>query len=426
MSILSWHRAILAAVLLSLSLIEGVPARSSHDYIGLPLPDAGTAGGIGEPSSQGRAWSPDYLQYDGGCIDLTSAAGVNRALADGIGPLISFDAPRAVDLEDGQLWFVQDAYLDFPEDGPATSLRAAQYAGNAVLFVDDDGCATILIRPSNPNERVSFEYGTGDVTLDRFFWPLGGEVHGDEIVVYWASMVRSAENPTQYDGIVRHTDGTHIARYDSRSLERLSFEPAIEPGVDPQWGFEVVTSDDWTYLFGNDNVLNLARVGGLGAGPHPSTDMFVARIPAGAFDGAPAYWDGETWVDGPSDAAPISTRGYVSNQMHPRRFGDLLVSVTTLDEYWGDELVVDVARSPEGPWTEAARIGLDRDGPHDLVSYHPLVLAPTDDGTLIVLVSYNAADWFTAIDQPALYRPHALEIEWDQLEAAAGAAEPRS
>ena len=442
------RRNALAACVLIPSLVGACDQQQdAHGFVGPGLPDEVTRTDVGqqqpavtstidmsvvdEAADLGSAakirparvapepqpWDDEYLLYDAGCIDLESVQAVNDAVSNGIGPLIAFDALRSIELDGGQLWMVQDAFLDFPDDGPAETLRDAQYANNLAILFDEAGCGTILTRPSNPNDRLSFEYGSGEVNRARYFWPLGGEVHGDEVQIYWALMVESDEEPSAYDGIIRHTESTHLARYDKVTLERLSFEPAQHPGVDPQWGFEMLTADDWTYLFGNDNLLNLARVGGLGAGPHPSVDMFVGRVPAGSFDMPMEVWDGTGWNTELATAAAISTRGYIANQMHPRRFGDIYVSVTAIDEFWDDELIIDVARSPEGPWIEVDRINLDRDGLYDVVSYHPALLSAHEDDTLTVVVSYNAAIWDEAVQHPELYQPLAVDLDLRAIRA---------
>lgn len=381
-----------------------------------PAPTAAESG-----DRRGR-FHDDYVTYDGDCVDLGDAEALNGAIEAGIGRLEAFDGVNAVDLGEGrQLWIVQDAWVDDSADAVGIeTLEEGQYMNNVAVVFDADGCTTLLHRPRTVNKRVSFEYGDGDVASKRYFWPMGMELHDGRVWVFWALMERSPNQPELMDGIVRHPTATYLASYDPTTLERLSFELAPASGVDPQWGVEVVSDEEWSYLYGNANLFNLAMAGGYDNGPHPSVDVFVARVPLGRFDVEPQAWDGEGWTDDLAEAVPISTRGYVANQMHPRRVGDRYVSVTTFDEFWDDELVIDVASSPQGPWIEADRFEIEIDTIVPIVTYHP-VLLPADDGDpLIALVSTNAGIFEEAVANPALYRPYAYEIDRALLDLAPG------
>lgn len=365
-----------------------------------------------------------YLQYDAGCVDLDDATALDGAITGGMGPLIAFDGVQAIELGEGrQLWMIQDLYLDWPQDGPAATLLDAQYANNAAVVFDAGGCGTILVRPPNENDRLSFEYGNGGVTFSRFFWPLSGERIGDTVVVFWALMVKSPRQPGLLDGITRHTEGTFIATYDAATFERLSFAPATEPGVDPQWGFGLASDAEWSYLYGNANVLNLAMVGGYGNGPHASTEMFLARVPVGRFQDPIEVWASNGWSRDASDAASISTRGYVANQLRVRAVDDYFVSVTKLDEFWGSDLIVEAAWAPQGLWHEVERIAVAWPSAKPTVSYHPVVLPPEDGEPLVVLVSTNAAVWDDALADPALYRPRVLQLDRSKIESALDTAD---
>ena len=399
------------------------------DFVGLgdPIAPAGVAAGRPLDVAAGRGEpAPHLLAYDAGCIDLSSASTLTSAMRDGFGPLVAFDGVHATALSGGgQFWIVQDAYLNFT-GAPPVRLTDLQYTNNVAVAFDEEGCGTVLVQRPNENRRVSFEYGVGEVTRGRFFWPLGITERGGVISVVWSSMELSDEEPDAWEGIARHPVDTWIATYDPANFGRMTFDPATAPGVDPQWGFEVETDDEWTYLFANANLLNLARSGGVDAGPHPSTQMFVGRVPAGDLSESAAVWDGDGWVPiGRASPASISTRGYFANQMHPRRIGDLWVSVTALEEFWGDEMVVDVASAPQGPWYEAQRIDLDRDRPDaDQVSYHPTLLPVADGATSVpVVVSYNAAVWDEALADAGRYRPEFVDLDLADLRGALARAE---
>jgi hypothetical protein len=354
----------------------------------------------------------DYVAYDAGCVDLTDADLLDASLAGGLGPLWGFDGVRPIDLGGGRsLWIVQDAFLDVT-DLESPTYANSQYANNMVIAWDAQGCGTLLVRPHNVNDRVSFEYGPDDAaTWDRFYWPLGGEVHGDEVVVMWAEMQESPKEPQWLDGLRRHPVGTWIARYDAKTLERRSFEPFTEPDVSPQWGFEMTSQGDWTYLYGNANLLNLAMSGGYDNGPHPSTEMFVARVPRGRFDLPLEVFDGVGWTTVSSAAHSLSSRGWASNQMRPRLVAGQFVSIVAVDEFLDDLFIVETAPRASGPWTEASRFRVESDQPIRTVTYHPTLLPSTDPCKLVAVVSKNAADWPEVLVQPSLYRPIARAVD---------------
>ncbi|MEJ7719898.1 MAG: hypothetical protein WKF58_05400 [Ilumatobacteraceae bacterium] len=52
---------------------------------------------------------------------------------------------------------------------------------------------------------------------------------------------------------------------------------------------------------------------------------------------------------------PILQRFWAENPMQPRYLGGQWVAATKVDGYWGDELMIDVANEPWGPWTTVSR-----------------------------------------------------------------------
>ncbi len=114
-----------------------------------------------------------------------------------------------------------------------------------------------------------------------------------------------------------------------------------------------------SYLFGNTFDQNLARQGGFHACPCSATAMSLARVPRGALDAA-ARSTARRPVGAPTRraAVPFLNRFHAENPMQPRYLGGQWVAVTKVDGYWGEELVVDVAEHPWGPWTTASRRAL--------------------------------------------------------------------
>ena len=71
-----------------------------------------------------------------------------------------------------------------------------------------------------------------------------------------------------------------------RTLARLAFYPAPDPGVTPIYGYAVASNATHTYLFGNTFEQNMVREGGFWSGRHSATRMYLARVPRGMLSGA--------------------------------------------------------------------------------------------------------------------------------------------
>jgi hypothetical protein len=178
------------------------------------------------------------------------------------------------------------------------------------------------------------------------------------------------------------------------------------------YGFAVSSDAQHTYLFGNTFDQNLARQGGYWACPCSATEMYVARVPRGQLDAAPEYHTPGGWSADRSGAVPIVDRFHAENPMQPRYLGGRWVAATKVDGYWGDELVIDVAADPAGPWTTATRRRLAPRGDDPLMNtYHAHLLPWLQDGALVVSVSQNARDMLRdAWPHPERYRLQFLTV----------------
>ena len=236
------------------------------------------------------------VRTDVGCVADLGADTLDAAFSKPMGPLIGWDNPHVYELGDNRwLWLVHDSYFDYTgrvadlhHDGPQIQNLAILQTGT---------CFQTLYRGTRAN-RVNFE--TGDFEQgppDRFLWPLGGERHGDSLWVFWSETVNSDPPPPPGNGIARYPERVWLAEYDAETLVRRSFEPAPNDGVFPSYGFAVASDSDYSYLFGNSNLLAFDREGGFLEGPHSATRMYVARVPRGEFDADPTYWDGRGLVE---------------------------------------------------------------------------------------------------------------------------------
>lgn len=394
---------------LSLVAITMVLGGSQQDIVE-SLPEAHDLLPFSDPRVQFASWT-SLRGYAGGCHDLRTPDGLVRALDAGFGLTRHYDGVLPVDLGDGRsLWFLQDPFLDWVVDGPASTLTEMQYSNSAVVAFGADGCAQLLVDGPNVNGRFGFEFGPApeDITWKRFFWPLAALVEADGLSVTWAEMIRSPDQLHMIDGIGRHPGRTFVARYDLETLERLAWDDFEDLGVG--FGFWAVAGDDgWTYHFGNPNLLNLAMNGGFGNGPHPATENYLGRGPTLA-GGVTEVWDGTGWTTRLERAAPVLSQGWAATMLRPRLDPDgRWVAALVEEEFWGSDVVVLVAEDPTGPWREASRYPTPNVGDVPLVNYHATIHdVSTCEASLVV--SSNAADWEQAVVEPDLYRVYPLQV----------------
>jgi hypothetical protein len=344
-----------------------------------------------------------HIATDVGCAQGTSAAALDAFFRARIGPVLGVDYQHVYPLGgDRFLWLFQDTFID--HTGRATSFDQSSFAHNTAM-VQRGRCFTALHR-GTPTAPRSFELGTGEQILSRWFWPLGGELHGGRLQVFWAEMAKTAD-PSPPDGLGWVPVRTWLATYDAGTLARLSFQPAPLAGVAPIYGFAVASDAEHTYLFGNSFDQNLARQGGYHACPCSATRVYLARVPRGALGARPEFRTADGWTVDPRDAVPILDRYHAENPVQPRFLGGRWVATTKVDGYWGEELAIDVAPAPWGPWTTTTRRPLlPRGGDPLMNTYHAHLLPWTNGGGLVVSVSQNARDMRRdAWNRPERYRP---------------------
>lgn len=355
---------------------------------------------------------------DLGCIENRSAEAIDGLLRERLGPSLGLDNPHVYQVDDDQyLWVFHDAFLDY--SGKSKNMLDSTYLQNVAML--QSGLCFQLIHRGTLQHPTPFEQGS-DLEAGQYLWPLGGEVGADgRLYVFWSKM-QEDEQPRRLNGIKRHPVETWLGVYDRTTLRKLAFEPAPNPGVEPQYGSAAQTSGRYTYLFGNSNLHNLTYEGGCCEGPYSATREYLARVPAGEFSAEPEYYDGSGWSSDADDAEPISERFRFANGMQPRLIDGRWYSVVKPDEFWGrgHRIVIDVADRPWGPWKtvydeelpEVLPVGVDRETAesYNLVSYFPVLLpwrAPNDH--LVVVVSYNG-QWSKAVRDPRAYRPRAFDL----------------
>ena len=359
-----------------------------------------------------RTTDAGLVSTDVGCAGDLDAQGLDRFFAERIGPVLGWDYQHVTWLGgDRSLWVFQDTFVD--HSGTAATLGRANFVHNAAL-IEEAGCFRLL-HGGTAAKPTAFEPGTGTATLTTWFWPMGSEVHGDELRIVWAEMVKDAADPRPPDGLGWHPTRTWIGTYDVTTFARRNFLPAPDAGVAPIYGYAMVSDDAFTYLFGNSFEQNLSREGGYWKGPHSATRMYLARVPVGRVFDPPEYRTADGWSPVASDASPILSRHWAEFPMQPRLLDGQWVAVTAVDGYWDDRYSVDVALDPWGPWTTVESRSLaPRGGDPKMNTYHAHLVPWRDsEGELIVTVSNNARNMLRdAWSQPQRYRPMLFNSTW--------------
>jgi len=347
-----------------------------------------------------------YVGTDVGCVTELSAPVLDKFFADRLGPLLGWDYQHVYAMGDNRyLWLFQDAFIDY--SGTVSNLGKARFVHNAAMM-QDGLCFTLMYRGSTTSPEP-FEPGDGTASVSKkWFWPMGGEMGMGQLWVYWVEMVKDPVDPAPPDGLGWHPNRVWVAAYDQWTLTRTAWMPAQDPSVTPMYGYAVASDNVYSYLFGNTFEQNMTREGGFWKGPHSATKMWLARVPRGQLYARPEYRTADAWSPNRNDAVPISSRFFAENPMQPRFLDGQWVASTKVDGYWGEDLVIDVANDPWGPWSPVDYFRLQPRGNDPIKnSYHAQVLPYRDKlGSLLVVVSNNARNMARdAYPRPDRYRP---------------------
>jgi hypothetical protein len=298
--------------------------------------------------------APTLAAASTACAAGTNAAQLTARFASGIGPVIGADYQRAFPLPDGRkLWVFQDASIRTPSG--ATRLV------HNIGLVQSGRCFTLL-RSGTPEDPQPWIGAANTSPLQHWFWPLGGTVAADGTFrLFAAEMVELGPRYLNKTAPV----ATWVARIELPGLRVTGLRPARDSSA-RLFGWSVVNHGRFTYLFGH-----CYRQFGWGfLGHHPcAAAITVARVPRGRLNREPTYWDGTTWSPRPRRAVNVApTRGPSGeprdvNPMQIAHVHGCWIAVTKVDDWWGDWIHLDWARTPHGPWRTATVIPATTLGP---------------------------------------------------------------
>jgi hypothetical protein len=220
---------------------------------------------------------------------------------------------------DRWLWLFQDAFID--HSGLATSLDGVGFAHNAAL-VQTGTCFTLL-HPRRGGPAVVVRTGAGEVVLSRWWWPLGGELDGGVLRVFWAEMVHDGRGAARGDGLPWHPGpdlAGHLRRTDLTRTELRA--PAAGPGAVGSEAaaalrYAVASDDSFTYLFGNTYQQNLTPRGRLLGRDRTQPPTCGSPACPRSLDERREVLDGHGLGAGPTRPKPIDSKYWTENPMQP-------------------------------------------------------------------------------------------------------------
>jgi hypothetical protein len=297
-------------------------------------------------------------------------------------PLLGGDYQRAYPLPNGDvLWLFQDVFVS-TTDGP-------RLVHNAGVLQRDDGTELLITETSGwPS---SYLFADRTIRYRHWYWPLDGEIGVDGALhVFMAEMV---EHGSAYLTFVEPV-ATWTVTIDVEDLHIVDRGPAPDASA-ALYGWSVVSAGEHTYLyahcyrqFGWDELWFAPGV--FAHDLDCTADVTLARLPRGMFDAEPEYWDGDGWTDDPALADPvIPTEGRAINPTQVELLDGVFVAVTKVGDWWGNEIVLDAAPAPEGPWTTYGTVAVSVPCDDCDTYFASIVPFGADEDTFVVALSCN-------------------------------------
>ena len=319
-----------------------------------------------------------------------------------IGPVIGHDYQHVYDLGgDRQLWLFQDTFID--HTGNATRLDQASFAHNTAM-VQHGRCFTLLHRGTADRAAV---VRARHRRADPEPLVLAARRRGRRRSARTCSGPRWSRPPTRAARRARLGAGAHVAG----DVRRGDAGAHVVPAGAGRPACTRSTGSPWraTPSTRTCSATRSTRTSPTRAATTPARArrprMYLARVPRGALGAAPEFRTADGWSADPG-ARCRSSSGTTPRTRCSRGSSTAAGSRSTkVDGYWGDDLAIDVAEQPWGPWTTVSRRPLAPRGGDPLMNTYHAHLVPWTDGGLVVSVSQNARDMLRdAWPHPARYR----------------------
>ena len=328
----------------------------------------------------------------GVCLSRVSPDQLDQLFVTEPGGVVGADYQRATSLPDGSvLWTFQDAEVRLP--GGGTTLV------HNIGMIQRGSCFTVLMSGSAADPQP-WLFGAYTDRFSHWFWPLGAEMGADgRVYVFVAEMVELGPTyPSRVEPIATAVAGVDV---DTLAVE-VEARPANASAA--LYGWSIESDARWTYLyaqchrqFGFDPYIFV-----LAHDRQCSNRVTLARVPRGQLFAAPTYWTGGGWSGDPATAVPvIDTANRMANASQIVESGNNWMSITKVDDWWGDRILVERADRPTGPFRVVAEITAVPKCPVDCNTYFASWVPTTDAGQLFYGLSHNRWDGVAT----AAYRP---------------------
>lgn len=191
-----------------------------------------------------------------------------------------------------------------------------------------------------------------------------------------------------------------------RLSELVQVTPDDADADQVNWGAAATVAGDRVYVYGTRSTGEAYVFG---------RELYVARVPAAdpAARGTWQFWDGTTWQDRITRAAPVlGAVGGVSQTLSVDVVDGRWVAVSKRDGDLGDLVYTWSAPGPTGPWTPRRAVRAPAGYDSGELSYAPLAHpeVPLSSGGLPVSISRNTTDLARLLADPEVGRPVFVEI----------------
>lgn len=276
-------------------------------------------------------------------------------------------------------WWFGDTYLgNLLGDGRR---HHAWYETRNSVVVQSSDCLTTRFRGSLRFPR-SFELAEGDPE-SAWYWPNAQIVHGDRVRAFWTRTVSGGT-----DGYI--AGGSALATYDlDLNLQSVRTIPTDSERM--WWGAAVLDDGAYTYVYGIRHTT--------------TTNVVLARTPAGRLDGPWEYRTGSGWSSSLGDA--VAVHQHTAAQINILRDRGDWVLVTQVP---GTRTVnAWRAQNPWGPWPGGGNKFAELPDVPSAREYN-IQVHPESTSGADWLISYNVMpdSEATLMADDSLYRPRFL------------------
>jgi hypothetical protein len=239
------------------------------------------------------------------------------------------DGGASVGLPNGKVfWAFSDTWLAPVIDGlrpPNTPLLA-----NSVVIQNGSQLAT-LHGGTSSSPQAFLNSDLPNLNYYVHYWNNGAIVSNNTLYVSYSGYIVS------YSYLLVNTV---IAAFSLPDLSLESVTP-VPDGSTIKWGVSMMNDGGYTYIYG--------------AGfPDGLTYMYVARAPEDDLLGPWQYFNGSTWSDDVSDAAPLTN--VVKDPYSVGKIDGVYVLFTMVDAQWSDEMQAYFGPTPTGPFSRGQNI----------------------------------------------------------------------